>query len=96
MSADYKIDTDEGVYEFIDCEPEVGDASFGHEFGMERRTEMEKVTIGTIWFAPYNNANPDSGQIGESEQIEKSKVTEEALSLLHNLVEQDWANGDFE
>lgn len=96
MATDYKIETDEGIYEFIDCEPERVDASFDHAFGTERLEEMEKVKVGAVCFAPYNNADPSSGQLGESEQIEIKEVSEEALSMLHTEVQQDYANGDFE
>lgn len=96
MAKDYKIEVDEGIYEFSDCQPVIEDVSFDHQFGTEKREGMESVDIGEISFAPYNNADPTSGQLGDSERIPLYKVSEEAMQILKTEVEQDYAGGVFD
>jgi len=95
MAKDYKIEVDEGIYEFGDCQPVVEDASFSHELGTEQRDGVESVNIGEVWFAPYNNADPSSGQLGDSERIPVKMVGEEAMEILKTEVVQDYADGVF-
>lgn len=96
MAKDYKIEVDEGIYEFSDCQPVIQDGSFSHEFGVEQRDGVESVNIGEVWFAPYNNADPSSGQLGDSERIPEKMVGEEAMEILKTEVEQDYAGGVFD